>query len=423
MVVLGITWLRFFFYFQRFPCPGEHADMTDTNLDTREIESQPYEPRLDLSNNVVCATSNDSDQPAHTRSLIKPFAGRLNTDSPPDEMTDKRDDTRNIENRPYQCDLCGKRYPKFQTLKTHITDHLQIALRCLQCFAVLKTKGNFQGHLRSHSEEGFTCNICGAHFTHYRIFKRHVRRSEDYFCDLCGQICCYYSDLKTHVAAHLNDSVRNVDGNFQKHKRSFSCDICGSIWYNRQHLEKHFNTHFEKRNGIFNCIMCDKGYTQRNRIVEHMHAVHLTMGKERRHICQWCGKAFMRRSCLLMHEKSVHVSKGTLYQCDKCGKNFSTKRRLKLHLVIHSDIKKYSCNVCGRKFGHLSSFLRHKKIHTGEKKYSCSYCDFKCIQSYSLKRHILIHTHQKPHECDLCGEQFRQIFALTKHKRKHHSVS
>ena len=36
-----------------------------------------YEPRREISNNVVCATSKGSDQPAHTRSLIRAFAGRL----------------------------------------------------------------------------------------------------------------------------------------------------------------------------------------------------------------------------------------------------------------------------------------------------------------------------------------------------------
>ena len=36
------------------------------------------EPRHEISNNVVCATSKDSDQPAHTRSLIRAFASRLN---------------------------------------------------------------------------------------------------------------------------------------------------------------------------------------------------------------------------------------------------------------------------------------------------------------------------------------------------------
>ena len=36
------------------------------------------EPRHDISNNVVCATSKASDQPAHMRSLITAFASRLN---------------------------------------------------------------------------------------------------------------------------------------------------------------------------------------------------------------------------------------------------------------------------------------------------------------------------------------------------------
>ena len=35
------------------------------------------EPRHEISNNVVCATSNASDQPAHTR-MIRAFACRLN---------------------------------------------------------------------------------------------------------------------------------------------------------------------------------------------------------------------------------------------------------------------------------------------------------------------------------------------------------
>ena len=36
-----------------------------------------YEPRNEISNNVVCATIKGSDQPAHTRSLIRAFASRL----------------------------------------------------------------------------------------------------------------------------------------------------------------------------------------------------------------------------------------------------------------------------------------------------------------------------------------------------------
>ena len=35
------------------------------------------EPVYEISNNMVCATSKVSDQPAHMRSLIRAFASRL----------------------------------------------------------------------------------------------------------------------------------------------------------------------------------------------------------------------------------------------------------------------------------------------------------------------------------------------------------
>ena len=43
-----------------------------------EDPSNANEPRHKTFNNVVCATSKASDQPAHTRSLIRTFASRLN---------------------------------------------------------------------------------------------------------------------------------------------------------------------------------------------------------------------------------------------------------------------------------------------------------------------------------------------------------
>ena len=39
--------------------------------------SYTFEPRHEIPSNVVYATSKASDQPAHTRSLIRAFASRL----------------------------------------------------------------------------------------------------------------------------------------------------------------------------------------------------------------------------------------------------------------------------------------------------------------------------------------------------------
>ena len=46
-------------------------------LSRRRISFKQFEPRHEISNNVVGVTSKGSDQPAHTRSLIRAFARRL----------------------------------------------------------------------------------------------------------------------------------------------------------------------------------------------------------------------------------------------------------------------------------------------------------------------------------------------------------
>ena len=61
----------------------EHEDLEFidelNNVDTLyNANTEIFEPRHEISNNVVCATSKGSDQPAHTRSLIRAVASRLN---------------------------------------------------------------------------------------------------------------------------------------------------------------------------------------------------------------------------------------------------------------------------------------------------------------------------------------------------------
>ena len=46
------------------------------NQSSGEFDLRSFEPVHEISNNVVCATSKGSDQPAHTRSLIRAFASR-----------------------------------------------------------------------------------------------------------------------------------------------------------------------------------------------------------------------------------------------------------------------------------------------------------------------------------------------------------
>ena len=68
----------FFSYFFR---KGPFRDTTKFDeIDLKKIDEKMSKmgPLHETSNNVVCATSKVSDQPAHTRSLTRAFASRLN---------------------------------------------------------------------------------------------------------------------------------------------------------------------------------------------------------------------------------------------------------------------------------------------------------------------------------------------------------
>ena len=50
-----------------------------TKKQNRSLMSVTFEPWHYISNHVVCATNKASDQPAHTRRLIRAFTSRLNS--------------------------------------------------------------------------------------------------------------------------------------------------------------------------------------------------------------------------------------------------------------------------------------------------------------------------------------------------------
>ena len=60
-----------------FMCPLVQVYLLTVVYSDPQMFIVTIEPVHEISNNVACATSKASDQPAHTRSLIRAFAGRL----------------------------------------------------------------------------------------------------------------------------------------------------------------------------------------------------------------------------------------------------------------------------------------------------------------------------------------------------------
>ena len=56
----------------------EKVNKTEKRLCSPESLQLTYEPRNEITNNVVCETSKGSDRPVHRHGLIRTFVSRLN---------------------------------------------------------------------------------------------------------------------------------------------------------------------------------------------------------------------------------------------------------------------------------------------------------------------------------------------------------
>lgn len=97
---------------------------------------------------------------------------------------------------------------------------------------------------------------------------------------------------------------------------------------------------------------------------------------------------------------SVYVCKDTKnHLCIYCGKIYSRKYGLKIHLRTHTGYKPLNCKVCQRPFGDPSNLNKHIRLHSdGETPYRCQHCGKVLVRRRDLERHV------KSRHTKLCQE-------------------
>ncbi|XP_046334416.1 zinc finger protein 235-like [Haliotis rufescens] len=88
--------------------------------------------------------------------------------------------------------------------------------------------------------------------------------------------------------------------------------------------------------------------------------------------------------------RSLFTSKSRKgHLCIYCGKLYSRKYGLKIHLRTHTGYKPLKCKVCLRPFGDPSNLNKHVRLHAeGETPYRCEFCGKVLVRRRDLERHI-----------------------------------
>lgn len=168
------------------------------------------------------------------------------------------------------------------------------------------------------------------------------------------------------------------------------------------------------------CTICNQLFAHR-RLETHIQS-HFNFNNVSSTTCGLCLETFETKLLIRAHQKDTHG--GGAYCCDVCGRKFTSKRSVNLHILTkHAELKTFLCDLCGDGFAHHSVLSEHiKRKHVRLRKYECDLCDKKYLNRKTLEAHICaIHTDKRPFKCTVkgCSKTFNRESSYNYHSRAH----
>lgn len=228
---------------------------------------------------------------------------------------------------------------------------------------------------------------------------------------------------------------------FEKIKNAFGneeCEFCGRLFLSKLEMKNHMKVHSGDK--PFSCDQCSYRSLSKENLQNHVEKEH----DKATYVCYICGLISKSKSSFWLHNRKKHSTQPEEYICTKCNIQFSSIKRLRIHLQIkHSELDKneireivlsfkrqrskfgqriHRCPYCDKAF--TSSFLnlqKHIWMHEGIKPYKCSLCSYSSSNQSNLNAHMIRHSSEKPFLCTECGKSYKSRTALRWHIRNHKS--
>jgi hypothetical protein len=107
--------------------------------------------------------------------------------------------------------------------------------------------------------------------------------------------------------------------------------------------------------------------------------------------CKICSKQFSNRSNLLKHVNRIHRHLGFQCEYEGCGKWYSDKHYLKIHISKnHMQERLFKCKYCDKGYTYKLTFMAHlREAHLHIYPYLCIVKN--CLSAFSIKRKMINH--------------------------------
>ncbi len=131
--------------------------------------------------------------------------------------------------------------------------------------------------------------------------------------------------------------------------------------------------------------------------------------------CDACGKSYSTFSGLSKHKQfhcTSHIKKQ--FNCKYCDKTYVSLGALKMHIRTHTLPCK--CPLCGKAFSRPWLLQGHIRTHTGEKPFKCQHCGRAFADRSNLRAHLQTHSDVKKYNCKCCAKTFSRMSLLLKHE-------